>query len=325
MADNEGFEESNARGNDWEVVSLTASTYAASPGPTEVELKDDIKGDTHNPDKAETSNAMFISGHFGFHPAQHDNLPLEISDIDVLEKQGGKDNIAFVDAAAQGRSSGKVEKDWVLKGLSVPDEFPGLHFLDEKSIGLSIHGSAFEDGKSNLQGLKNLTEKEQSFYSSAAFSSFQGDTALRAPPNYVEDISASEAVENMSVSETDETPNSPPDLSADISHQPKKIKGEKSGGFDLPCGAWWKRRAASFYAHAKEANAFWSVFVAAAVMGLVILGQRWQQEKWQVLQLRWHLSINSENGSKEMGSPLSEMKGVVSGQPCCSLIEGGSK
>ena len=30
------------------------------------------------------------------------------------------------------------------------------------------------------------------------------------------------------------------------------------------------------------------------IYGLVVLGQRWQQERWQVLQLKWHSSISSE-------------------------------
>jgi len=29
-------------------------------------------------------------------------------------------------------------------------------------------------------------------------------------------------------------------------------------------------------------------------MGLVLLGQRWQQERWQALQLKWQISINHE-------------------------------
>ncbi|XP_042481130.1 ATG8-interacting protein 2-like [Macadamia integrifolia] len=40
MANNEG-QEASSRGNEWEVVSLTASTYSAAPGPKRV---DDDKG-----------------------------------------------------------------------------------------------------------------------------------------------------------------------------------------------------------------------------------------------------------------------------------------
>ena len=67
-----------------------------------------------------------------------------------------------------------------------------------------------------------------------------------------------------------------------------------------------------FYAHAKEANAFWSIFIAVAMMGLVILGQRWQQERWQALQLKWQLSINNEKTVRVMGS-ISRLKEVIIG------------
>lgn len=282
MADNEEIEESIARGNDWEVVSLTASTYAAAPGPAKVALKDDDKGDPPNLDEAETSSALFLSRYFAFNPAHHENQPLEIADIGIAEKHKDKGDAALVDAG-QVRSSGNDEKDWTFKGLSVHGEYPGLHFPDEKGLALSIHGPAFEEGNNNLQGLKYLTEKEQSVYSSAAFSSFHVDSASGVPPSHIETISK--------VADTSESDADSPAL---ILNQPEHSKGEKFSGSDLPCGAWWKRRAAYFYAQAKEANTFWSVFIAAAVMGLVILGQRWQKEKWQVLQLRWYLSINNE-------------------------------
>ncbi|KAE8697589.1 Origin recognition complex protein 5 [Hibiscus syriacus] len=44
MADNGEEKENIPRGNEWEVVSLTASAYAAAPGPKEVETKDDSIG-----------------------------------------------------------------------------------------------------------------------------------------------------------------------------------------------------------------------------------------------------------------------------------------
>ncbi|KAF6162227.1 hypothetical protein GIB67_008356 [Kingdonia uniflora] len=76
-------------------------------------------------------------------------------------------------------------------------------------------------------------------------------------------------------------------LKSQISSKENRYKG--SG---LPCEAWWKR-VASFYAQAKEANKLWSVFVAAALMGLVIVGQRYQQGRWQI-QHKWQLGINDE-------------------------------
>ncbi|KAJ4778669.1 mesoderm induction early response protein [Rhynchospora pubera] len=80
------------------------------------------------------------------------------------------------------------------------------------------------------------------------------------------------------------------------------IKNEDGDGEKaLPCEAWWKRRAICLYKNVKEANTIWSVLVAAAVMGIVILGQRWHKEKWQV-NSRWRFNINNEAMSKILGS-----------------------
>lgn len=57
----------------------------------------------------------------------------------------------------------------------------------------------------------------------------------------------------------------------------KKRKG-KEGEDGLE---WVKKRGLWLYQHVKEANAVWSVVVATALVGIVILGQRWQREKSQ--------------------------------------------
>ncbi|XP_062154829.1 ATG8-interacting protein 1 [Alnus glutinosa] len=310
MANIEEGEEHTSRGNEWEVVSLTASTYAAAPSPNEVE-KDGDNGNTYREDGAvETSRALFMSGHFVFPPNEHENLPLETDDSEIHNKQGGKDVVSEFDAEEAGRSSGKDEENWTFKGLTVPDEFPGIQFFDEKGSTLSIHGKEFQEG-TTLQGL-NLVEKEQSIYSAAAYDSLHSETALGGSTTYGE---------NMAVPGLNEQGL---DFSPDISLSPTLAKDDKHDGSDLPCGAWWKRRAASLYAHAKEANTFWSIFIAAAVMGLVLLGQRWQQERWQALQLKWQISINHERTGRMLG-PISRLKDViVGGHRRGSVIRGSS-
>lgn len=59
-------------------------------------------------------------------------------------------------------------------------------------------------------------------------------------------------------------------------------------GESYDCEAWWKRRAVK----QRETNSFWSIFVAATVMGVVIIGHRWHQERWQVLQLRGQAGVS---------------------------------
>ena len=88
MADNEEAKEIGPRGNEWEVVSLTASAYAAAPGPEPVDSSEDsiMMLDKH---EGETSNAMFMSGHFVFPPNQHENLPIEPEFNEVDSEKGG--------------------------------------------------------------------------------------------------------------------------------------------------------------------------------------------------------------------------------------------
>ncbi|XP_015899709.1 ATG8-interacting protein 1 isoform X2 [Ziziphus jujuba] len=274
MADNEEGEENTPRGNEWEVVSLTASAYAAAPGPEQVELKNDSYVE-----EAETSHALFMSRHFVFPPSQHENLPLEPENIEIHnEEAGDNDVVTELGVEEGGRSSGKDGENLNLKGLTEPDEFPGIQFF-EKASSLSLHGTEFEEGNT-LERL-NLVDKEQIMYDASKYSSFQNETALGDTTSYVEDMDISGPIES-------------PEQGLDAGNITRLPQPSKHDNSDLPCGAWWKRRAASMYSHAKDANAVWSVFIAAAVMGLVILGQRWQQERWQALQLKWQLSLNED-------------------------------
>ncbi|KAK8565800.1 hypothetical protein V6N13_020881 [Hibiscus sabdariffa] len=288
MADNGEGEENIPRGNEWEVVSLTASTYAAAPGPKEVEIKDDSKGDSYEVEEAETSRALFMSGHFVFPPSEHEDLPLE---PDNTSEHVGKHVVPESGVVEEGdKSITKEEEDWSLKGLNVHAEFPDMEFFDKKQ------GTEFEEG-TTLHGL-DLINKDQSLYSAATFGSFHGEEALGGSTTTVsEPVEASEQGFGFA---------------SDMPESPKPLQDDKCDGSDLPCEAWWKRRAVSLYAHAKEANAFWSVFVAAAVMGLVILGQRWQQERWQALQHKWQLSLNNEKTGKVLGS-IYRLKEVIAG------------
>ncbi|KAA8520648.1 hypothetical protein F0562_014904 [Nyssa sinensis] len=311
MADNEEREESTSRGNEWEVVSLTASAYAAAPGPEHIELNDNDKGNVVGEHEAETSKAMFMSSHFVFPLSQHENFPLETENIEIHNIPVVEDVVPELGAGEGGISDTKNEENWNIKGFTVPDEFPGIPFFDEKGNGLSIYDTEFEEG-TTLQGF-NFVDKEQSIYSDAKFSSLHTETTMGGSPPYDENSMISEPIEP-----SDQV------LDPDISQLPKPTKEDKYEGCGLPCEAWWKRRAASFYAHAKEASAFWSIFVAAAVMGLVIIGQQWQQERWQVLQLKWQLSINDEKMGRMLG-PISRFKDViVGGNRRGSFIRGSS-
>ncbi|KAK4761660.1 hypothetical protein SAY87_029544 [Trapa incisa] len=291
MADNNEVEGANTR-NDWEVVSLTASAYAATSGSPEVSQIDGAEGSAY--DEAETSHALFMSGHFVFPPSQHENLPIDPEQDEIHEETVGKYDIA--ELAAEGvKSTIMHDKDQALGTAHV--EFPGVNVFDERGSRMSIQNSGYEP------------DKEQSPYS-ASFSYLYDKTLTGGSSPYAVHR-PTEAVE------TEESPDSPSE-----SYLSKALEKDCSAS-DLPC-SWWKKRAASSYDQAKDANAFWVVFVAAAVMGLSILGQKWRQERWQVLHQRWHLYLRDEKMSRMMG-PIYRIKDVmVDGQIRGSLIRGSS-
>ncbi|XP_044493960.1 ATG8-interacting protein 1-like isoform X2 [Mangifera indica] len=315
MADNEERQENTSGGNEWEVVSLTASTYAAAPGPKNVELKNDDKSDANEEIEAEISRALFMSGHFVFPAGEHENLPLEPGPAksEIYNEPVGKDVVTEVEAEEGGRSSGKDDdENWTLKRFSVHNEFPGIQFFDEKGNELSIPGTEFEEG-TTLPGL-NLSDKEGSICNAATFGSFHSEAVFGGSTMYDENIET-EHTEHLEKGI---------DLPAGASEALKSAKDGKCLASDLPCEAWWKRRASSLYAHTKEANAFWSILIAAAVMGLVLIGQRWQQERWLALQLKWQLSTSDEKASRMLG-PIYRLKdAIVGGHRRGSLIRSSS-
>ncbi|KAI4328806.1 hypothetical protein L6164_021133 [Bauhinia variegata] len=292
MADNEGKEENTYRGNEWEVVTLTESTYAAASGPRDIEVKDGDKeteytqdeaetGNGYTQNEAETSRALFMSGHFVFPPSQHENLPLEPDLSEIRDESGGKNIVSDIPIKEGVIPSGKDEESLTIKELNVPEEFAG--FID----------------------------KEGSIYDQSKCSSFHNETDFSSTTAYEEDVAASETTEAAVQGS---------DVSPCISESKNLTEDDKYTPSDLPCGAWWKRRVASLYAHAKEANTLWSIFIAATLMGLVMLGQRWQQER--ALQLKWQ--INDEARSR-MLRPIFRLKDVlVGGQRRGSLIRGSS-
>nr|XP_004229930.1 ATG8-interacting protein 1 isoform X2 [Solanum lycopersicum] len=257
MASNEEGEETAPRGNEWEVVSLTQSAYAAAPGPKQVDSNDDNGSSTEY--VAETSQAMFMSGHFVFPPSQHENLPLEPDVNEINNDQEDEDAAPELVANEE-----EFEEDAALQRLS-------------------------------------LVNKEQSIFGVANYSSYQSE----------EHMGFSVTTEETNILEESVEP-SHQVLESVSSNLPNTKDEDDYDAGNLPCQAWWKRRAASLVAHAKDTNALWSIFIAAAVMGLVMIGQKWQQERWQVLQMKWQAGVHSERISRMFG-PLSRLKDVVVG------------
>ncbi|KAL0918299.1 hypothetical protein M5K25_010299 [Dendrobium thyrsiflorum] len=113
------------------------------------------------------------------------------------------------------------------------------------------------------------------------------------------------------------------DMPPDFANHGKISDGNDSQS-GLPCEAWWKRHALSLCKQVKETNTFWSILMAAAVMGLVVLGKQWKREKLQLQQLRWQFSNTNERMSRLLGSVNRFKDAFVSGHRHGSLIHGGA-
>ncbi|CAN6817655.1 unnamed protein product [Brassica oleracea] len=247
------------RGTDWEVVSLTASAYAASPGPKPVD--DDV---TTPPYEAETttSHPLYMSRHFAFPPSEEQHqtdIPSEKKKMDSefsIEQETGKEDGG----------------DLTLKGLDLAKDDDDDDEFD-----------FFQEGK----GKSNIYMQDERAFGGEHSDPIHQQTDV-APPELEEEHHQVAAAAN-----------SPP-----------------------PCEPWWKRSAASLISQAKETNTVWSIFIAAAaVMGVVVLGQRWQHDRWQVLQLNWESTIGSEKAAGRLMGPISRLKqAFVGGQRRDSFI-----
>ncbi|XP_062225169.1 ATG8-interacting protein 1-like [Phragmites australis] len=76
------------------------------------------------------------------------------------------------------------------------------------------------------------------------------------------------------------------DDSDDKLDQTSKPAASKSRDAGASCKCWLKKHMTCLYHQAKETNAIWSVVVAAALVGIVILG-RWHKDKLHLDQLKW--------------------------------------
>lgn len=303
MESNEkGGEEPVTRGNEWEVVSLTESAYGAAPGPKEDDSGHNSQVKLNNENEAETSTAMFMSGHFIFPPNQHENLPLEPEYVEIQNEMGGKNDVSQLIVEEGEKSYLKDEENLSIKGL-MPDEYPGIPKFDEKDSRLPVRSSDFK---------KDLAyDEELSIYSSATFSSVYSEADL-VESNMIEEIGR---MDDM-IEGTDRASDS------SLRGLEKPVDGNNYDDYNLPSETWWRRRVISLYAHAKETNTFWSICIAAAVMGLVIIGHQWQQERWQILHLKWQSGIKHERMGMMLG-PMTRLKDViVGGHRQGSLVRG---
>ncbi|CAM0908244.1 unnamed protein product [Alopecurus aequalis] len=133
--------------------------------------------------------------------------------------------------------------------------------------------------------LEEDVQEESTSVEDAGFRSAVG-AAGSETVHYYETTAADEAeMKDGSLHAEDDGRGSDADDSQDKPDAPLDGKSRGSGG--APCQCWLKKHMSCLYDQAKENNALWSVVVAAAFVGLVIL---WRKDKLHVGCLKWRSS-----------------------------------
>lgn len=365
-----GSEETTNRGQDWEVVSLTASAYAAAPGPKNPEESPSENESDVNVNENESPAAMVHSGHFNFPPSDHEAVPiqqvtdentegLEISyDVNVedfserkTDEFVGKDDLKIDSRGKDLKHGEEIDANVDDLEISYNDKmessFQNLHhcteslrdteLFRENPMQISVvHGKNMEEGKA-LKGLDWIEPRHQHAsveddgiaVLAAKFSIFHGDaggvsSSNTCDENKVLSESQKEVLEQSFSLPKPFSLNEDKQQNHDISSDsPVASKAKKSSGKDLPCEAWWKRHATSLLSQAREANALWPIAIAAALMGLVVLGQQWQQERWQNQQLKSQLSAKDEKISQILYQ-VARLKEAITGRRKVPIIRSSS-
>lgn len=96
-------------------------------------------------------------------------------------------------------------------------------------------------------------------------------------------------------------------------NSPKGSEGKKRSGKDHSYEAWLKRHATYLRGQFRQSNTLWPIAIAVALTGIVILGQRWQHERWQNQQLRLELGEKEEKVSQMMHQ-VARLKEAITGR-----------
>lgn len=77
--------------------------------------------------------------------------------------------------------------------------------------------------------------------------------------------------------------------------------------------SWWKRQIVLWQPQPRKSSAVWSIALVAAVVGIVVIGHRWQRQRFQNRQLRLVLSAKEEK-LNDLIYQVNQMKEVMTGR-----------
>ncbi|XP_062221480.1 ATG8-interacting protein 1-like [Phragmites australis] len=287
--DQSGNEQSSPRGNDWEVVQLTASAYASAPASRRLEPSEEAEAKKYGPKGDDDSAAaLLMSGHFSVSRNEVESL---LIGTDSKERQK---ELCSQDAVSDECNDEKYQETCKHK---LKDDLPRIPSFD-KGKSLSLVDMEFDDGKT-LQGMSLVGEEPVGF----------------SPPGY----SAIDAEKDLSWSAT-ESKNEKKTEESTL-HKVNPITGSskavasgeqnKPDGSGFPRDAWLKKQLLSLYKNAKESNKFWPIVAAAAALiGMAYFGRRWQKGKLQLQPVKLQPSSSKEKINHAVG-PLNRIKDIL--------------
>lgn len=354
---------SKSRGQEWEVVSLTASTYAACPGPKKPQESGPQDEDENESDakliENEGPDSLVQSQPFIFPPSHHEGLPIEKEIGEVTERKDAKventveniqslEDVKADDLASEIDSQGKDLKHGEEIAQNCEDfEFsynikPGSSFetlqqstehlrvtelFGENETRLSqIHGkdvetlksldwieprrrSAVDDDETIIRTTKlKIFESEVGGVSSTSTCDESKDLANLQKEVQEHNFSLAKAFSDNVHQDTETSLNSP-----------KGSERKKNSGKDCSYEAWLKRQATYLRGQVRQSNTLWPIAIAVALTGIVILGQRWQHERWQNQQLRIELGEKEEKVSQMMHQ-VARLKEAITGRRKIPII-----
>uniref|UniRef100_A0A0E0K714 ATG8-interacting protein 1 n=1 Tax=Oryza punctata TaxID=4537 RepID=A0A0E0K714_ORYPU len=280
--DQSGAEQTSPRGNDWEVVQLTASTYASAPGPrmSEPSEEAEVKGyDTKGDDSAA---ALLMSGHFSASP----------SEVESLLKERQKE-LYGQDA---GSAEGDDEKFQETCEHKLKDDLHCVPSFD-KGKNLSLVDMEFDNGKT-FQGM-GLVGEEPLGFSSSRYN----------PIDAKKELSWS-VTESKNEKKTEEPTVQNVNRVIDSSKVVASSEQNKPDDPEFPRKASWKKQLLSLYKNVRKNNKFWPIVVAAtALVGVTCFWRRWQKGKLQHQPVKLYPS-STEKINQAVG-PLNRIKDIL--------------
>ncbi|XP_006648139.1 ATG8-interacting protein 1-like [Oryza brachyantha] len=281
--DQSAAEQTSPRGNDWEVVQLTASTYASAPGPKMSELSDEAEVKGYGTKGDDSAAALLMSGHFSISRNEVETL---LRDTDSKERQK---ELCGQDAISAEGDDGKFQETCEHK---LKDDLHRIPSFD-KGKNLSLVGMEFDDGKA-FQGM-GLVGEEPVGFSSSRYSPIDSKNEL-----------SWSVTESKNEKKTEEPALQNVNPVVDSSKVVASSDENKPDDSEPPRDASWRKQ----YKNVRKSIKFWPIIVVAtALVGITYFGRRWKKTKLLHQPVKLYPSSNEK--INEAVGPLNRIKDIL--------------